>query len=86
MPAKNLGLLNWNIICLDPHFRGEKSSKCIQCDDASSKAGNLKTHLKTHSGEETDECNQCDYASPHVSNARAHMKTHTGKVKQIKPV
>ena len=28
-----------------------KSHKCNQCDYASSRAGNLRTHLKTHSGE-----------------------------------
>ena len=27
-----------------------KSNKCQQCDYASSHAGNLKKHLKTHSG------------------------------------
>ena len=30
---------------------GEKLNKCNQCDFASSRAGNLRTHLKTHSGE-----------------------------------
>ena len=30
---------------------GEKPNKCNQCDYASSNAGNLRTHLKTHSGE-----------------------------------
>ena len=29
----------------------EKSNKCNQCDFASTRAGNLRTHLKTHSGE-----------------------------------
>ena len=28
----------------------EKSNKCNQCDFASPHAGNLRTHLKTHSG------------------------------------
>ena len=29
----------------------EKSNKCNQCDYASSQAGHLRRHLKTHSGE-----------------------------------
>ena len=33
-----------------PHSE-ERLNKCNQCDYASSRAGNLKTHLKTHSGE-----------------------------------
>ena len=33
---------------------GEKSNKCNQCDYASSQAGNLRAHLKTHSGEKSD--------------------------------
>ena len=32
-------------------YTGEKSNKCKQCDYASSQAGDLRTHLKTHSGE-----------------------------------
>ena len=28
-----------------------KSNKCNQCDFASSRAGNLRSHMKTHSGE-----------------------------------
>ena len=39
----------------------EKSIKCNQCDFASSRAGNLRTHLKTHTGEKSNKCNQCDY-------------------------
>ena len=32
-------------------YTGEKSNKCKQCDYASSQAGDLRTHLKTHNGE-----------------------------------
>ena len=45
-----------------PHS-GEKSNKCNQCDYASSRAGDLRRHLKTHTGEKSNKCNQCDYAS-----------------------
>ena len=41
----------------------EKSNKCNQCNFASSKAGNLRRHLKIHSGEKSNKCNQYDYAS-----------------------
>ena len=30
---------------------GEKSNNCNQCNYASSQAGKIRTHLKTHSGE-----------------------------------
>ena len=57
----------------------EKSNKCNLCDYASTRAGNLKTHLQRHSGEKTNKCNQCDYASSEASNLRTHLKTHSGE-------
>ena len=57
----------------------EKSKKCNQCDYASSEAGTLRTHLKTHSGENTNECDQCDYASSRAGHLRIHLKIHRGQ-------
>ena len=51
-----------------------KSNKCNQCDYASSVAGSLKRHLKTHSGEKS-----CDYASSQAGNLRKHLKIHSGE-------
>ena len=31
-----------------------------QCDFESSRAGNLRALLKTHSGEKSNKCNQCE--------------------------
>ena len=56
-----------------------KTHKCYQCDYASSQAGNLKTHLKTHSGEKTNKCNQCDFASVQASSLKKHLRTHSGE-------
>ena len=56
-----------------------KSNKCNQCDYASSHAGNLRTHLKTHSGEKANKCNQCDFASSRADHLRTHLKTHSGE-------
>ena len=57
----------------------EKINKCYQCDYASSYAGNLRRHLKTHSGEKSNKCNQCDFASSQTGNLRRHLKTHRGE-------
>ena len=53
--------------------------KCNQCDYASSQAGDLRIHLKTHNGENSNKCNQCDYASSHAGYLRKHLKLYTGK-------
>ena len=44
--------------------------------DISSRAGDLRKHLTTHSGEKPSKCNQCDYASSRAGNLRKHLKTH----------
>ena len=36
--------------------QGKKSNKCNRCDYVSSEAGDLRTHLKTHSGEMSKKC------------------------------
>ena len=59
--------------------RGEKSNKCNQCDYASSNAGNLRTHLKTHSGEKSNKCTLCDFTSYQAGDLRRHLKTHSGE-------
>ena len=56
-----------------------KSNKCNQCDYASSRAGNLRTHLIKHTGEKSDKCNQCDYATSDRRNFFKHLKTHNGE-------
>ena len=59
---------------------GENSNKCNQCDFASSEAGHLRTHLKTHIiGENSNKCNQCDFASTQGGDLRRHLKTHSGE-------
>ena len=40
-----------------PKKNAEKSNKCNQCDYASSRAGHLRRHMKTHSGEKSNKCN-----------------------------
>ena len=69
-----------NIKALMPKPNDEKKSNiCNQCDYASSRAGDLKRHLKSHTGEKPNICNQCDYASSYASPLRIHLKTHSGE-------
>ena len=57
-----------------PKVVTKMSNKCNQCEYASSLAGNLKTHLKTHAGEKSNKCNQYDFACSLASNLRTHLK------------
>ena len=58
---------------------------CNQCDFATSLAGNLRTHLKTHSGEKSNKCNQCEFVSLQASDLKRHLKTHNqDKTKRCK--
>ena len=54
-------------------------NKCNQCDNASLRAGALKTHLKTYSGEKSNKCNYCDFAYSYVNALMVHFKTHSGE-------
>ena len=58
---------------------GVMFNKCNQCDNASLRAGDLKTHLKTHSGEKSNKCNYCDFAYSYVNALMVHFKTHSGE-------
>ena len=57
----------------------ETPNKCNQCDYASSQAGHLRRHLKTHNGEKTNKCNRCYFASSYASALKTHLKTHSGE-------
>ena len=57
----------------------KRSNKCNQCDYASSYAGTLNRHMKTHSGEKPNKCHQCNYDSFTANNLRERLKTHSGE-------
>ena len=67
-----------NIKALMPKPNDEKKSNiCNQCDYASSRAGNLKRHLTSHTGEKPNKCNQCHYASSRADVLKTHLKIHS---------
>ena len=57
---------------------GDESNKCNHCDYASSQAGHLRRHLKTH-GEKSNKCNQCDCATSQVNPLMMYLQTHSEK-------
>ena len=81
-------LVTWSAVLVSTRWQGEKSgghiwkrteNQCNQCDFASSRAGDLRRHLKTHIGEKSNKCNQCDFASTQAGDLRRHLKTHSGE-------
>ena len=60
-------------------LRGEMYDWLCTNTYASSQAGDMRSHLKTHSGEKPNKCNQCDYTSSQAGNLRTHLKTHSGE-------
>ena len=66
------------LVAFVSHF-STVSTKCKQCDVASSRTKHLRIHLKMYSGEKSNKCNQCDYAFSQISNLKIHLKTHSGE-------
>ena len=87
MDHGTLKLNSKNISQSDPLWNStEKSHKCNQCEYASSRSGNLRMHMYTHSGEKFHKCNQCNFASYTASQLTSHVRKHTGETqwRQIK--
>ena len=60
-------------------------NKCNQCDYASSRTRNLRTHLKTHSEEKSNKCNQCNFIAG-IPFEDTFENTQWRKVKQMQPM
>ena len=65
--------------CRKKEFSGEKPFACNQCSYSCSVAGDLKTHMRTHSEEKPFACKQCSYSCSQAGNLKTHMGTHYGE-------
>ena len=64
------------IVAKGGHGQEKRLNKCIQCEYASSHAGHLRAHLKTHTGEKSNKCSQCDFESYQAGHLRRHLEKH----------
>ena len=73
----------------------EKSNKCIQCDYVSSRARDLRKHLKTHSGEKSlihsrkisKNCEKRDNVPIQAGSLKTNTEEQQNKVKsEIAPI
>ena len=58
---------------------GEKPHKCPEYDNASSHAGHLRYHIRTHSLQKPNQRKWCDFSSITKSDLIKHVLTHSGE-------
>ena len=58
---------------------GQKPHNCTQCDYASSRAHDLRDHIKTHSWQKPKLCKRCEYSTIPSSSLTKLVLTHSGE-------
>ena len=59
------------------NINGEKMFPCPHCQYASTRKGNLKTHMLTHTGIRSHKCHVCQRAFTLKNHLKRHLRTHS---------